>query len=166
LQGKADVNTVAVNNRTPLYIAALNGQDTCVRVLLEGKANVNAVDLSNKTPLYIAARKGHDTCVRVLLEANADVNVVNARGETLLFDLLLIPDSVSHTRGLSTRSRIRTATLLLEHDIDLSLQDEHGTTIVEAIRRPVCQPSVAVQQSPVWQLILGSERARCSEELF
>jgi ankyrin repeat protein len=127
---------------------------------LEGKADLNAVDADDRTPLYYAADEGHDTCVRVLLEGKADVNVVNARGETLLFDMLLDPSS-----GSTTHSRIRAATLLLEHDIDLSLQDQYGATIVEAIKRPVFQVSVEVQESPVWQLILESERACCSEEL-
>jgi hypothetical protein len=79
---------------------------------------------------------------------------VNARGEPLLFDVLLNSDSVS-----STRSRIRTAALLLEHNIDLSLRDKYGTTIVEAIKRPVLQIPVEVRESPVWQLIQASERA-------
>jgi hypothetical protein len=104
------------------------------------------------TPLHHAAADAHEMCVRVLLEGKADVNVVNARGETLLFDLLLNSDS-------STRSRIRTVSLLLEDDIDLSLPDKYGTTIVEAIKRPVFQISVEVQESPVWQLIQASERA-------
>jgi hypothetical protein len=121
---------------------------------LEGNADVNAVDVNNMTPLHWAAWRGHDTCVRVLLEGKADVNVVNARGETLLFDMLLTSDSVG-----STRSRIRTAALLVEHDIDLSLQDEYGTTIVEAIKRPVLHISEHVRESPVWQLIQASERA-------
>jgi hypothetical protein len=82
------------------------------------------------------------------------VDAVNAREETLLFDLLLNPDTVS-----TTRSWIRTATLVLEHAIDLSLPDKYGTTIVEAIKRPVAPVSVDVQESPVWQLIQASDRA-------
>jgi ankyrin repeat protein len=154
VEAKADVNATDVGGWTPLHYAALRGHDTCFRVLLEGKADVNAMNARGRTPLFVSALRGHDTCVLVLLEAKADVNAVNARGETLLFRLLLDPGS-----GGTTRSRISTAALLLEHDIDLSLQDEYGTTIVEAIKRPVLQISVEVRESPVWQLIQASERA-------
>jgi hypothetical protein len=154
LEGKADVNAVDVGNRTPLHDAALFGCDACIRVLLEGKADVNAVDANNMTPLHVAARYGRVAFVRVLLEGKADVNVVDARGETLLFDLLLNPGGI-RTMG----SSIRTATLLLENDIDLTSQDTYGTTIVEAIKRPILLVPVELQESPVWQLIQASEYA-------
>jgi ankyrin repeat protein len=70
----ADVNLARTDNgQTPLYIAASNGYEKCVAMLIKANADVNlATTDDGQTPLYIAAQEGHEKCVAMLIKANAD----------------------------------------------------------------------------------------------
>jgi ankyrin repeat protein len=61
----------------PLRLAALEGDATRVRELIEAGAAVDRIALDGNTPLLDAARLGHADVVRVLLEAGADPRVVD-----------------------------------------------------------------------------------------
>ena len=87
--------------RTPLFIAAFNGDEQTVEILLEkGNPNVDLPDnvlllfvffffsvshfsiflnvKNGRTPLYVAARKGHEHIVQILLEkGNPNVDLSN-----------------------------------------------------------------------------------------
>ncbi|EJT97715.1 hypothetical protein DACRYDRAFT_25062 [Dacryopinax primogenitus] len=56
---------------TPLFHAARNGHEACVRVLLESGCNANARDESGKMPIYYAGWYGHTGCVNLLLQAGS-----------------------------------------------------------------------------------------------
>jgi ankyrin repeat protein len=62
------------NDAFPLWVAACNGQEKCVAVLLKAKADVNQADKSRKTSLYIATEFDHYRCVKLLVENKALVN--------------------------------------------------------------------------------------------
>jgi ankyrin repeat protein len=136
------------SNLTPLDTAVGMGDVAVVRVLVEGKADVNAqANWSKTTPLHLAAILAETACVRILLEAKANVNAINVHGETALFDLLL------QSQDYLMHGQISTTTVFLEQGVDLSLKDKYGTTIGEAIKRPVWHIPPEVQQSPGWQFI-------------
>jgi hypothetical protein len=61
---------------SPLMIAAAEGHDETVAVLLEGGANTNATNDVGRTALMFASTKGHTAIVRDLLEHGADPNIV------------------------------------------------------------------------------------------
>ena len=65
-------------------MAAQNGNETVVQVLLEAGADVNKADDSGVTPLCMAAQNGNETVVRALIEAGADVNKAIKGGRTPL----------------------------------------------------------------------------------
>ncbi|KAF2092751.1 ankyrin, partial [Rhizodiscina lignyota] len=66
-----DLNATNKQNETPLHIAAENGKELAVILLLEkgSKIDVNLPDSSlNQTALFRAAKEGHEAVVKLLLE--------------------------------------------------------------------------------------------------
>jgi len=59
---------------SPLYMAAHEGHEVSVQLLLDAKAVVDDVNGSGVTPLYIAVQRNHDLVCDRLLQAHADPN--------------------------------------------------------------------------------------------
>ncbi|KLO10555.1 asparaginase-domain-containing protein [Schizopora paradoxa] len=59
--------------RTPLHIAAFNGSEMCLSLLLQAGALVHLRDMLGHTPLYYAARRGHLEIVETLRKAGANL---------------------------------------------------------------------------------------------
>ncbi|KAH9950252.1 asparaginase-domain-containing protein [Amylocystis lapponica] len=59
------------SGRSPLHVAALNGNTACANILLEAGALVHLRDALGHTPLYYAARQGHEGVVDILVKAGA-----------------------------------------------------------------------------------------------
>ena len=96
-----DVNASTPYGTTALMIAAANGQDEIVRILIERGAAIDATRSDGFTALALAVFFGHDEVVRVLLACGADLNATGrtatspemwaaARGFFRLGDLLKI----------------------------------------------------------------------------
>lgn len=64
---------------TPLHVAADNGRDAVVRLLLKRRADANARTDRGRTPLHIAAEKGYKSVVQLLL--NHDDTETDARDQ-------------------------------------------------------------------------------------
>lgn len=62
-----DVNTVALDDWTPLTIAADEGQLAVVQILIEHGADVNK-PVGNISPMFFAASSGHAEIVKYLKE--------------------------------------------------------------------------------------------------
>jgi ankyrin repeat protein len=56
--------------RTPLYIAAQEGHEAVVELLIAAKADVNKADKYGKTPLWSAAYNGEEACFSNVLITN------------------------------------------------------------------------------------------------
>ena len=80
-----DVNIDGRHYSTALFISALNGQEDCIRVLLDAGADVNAKDLFNgDTALIKSTLVRNVGYISLLLQTGADVNAQNEFGTTAL----------------------------------------------------------------------------------
>lgn len=79
----ADVN-IALEDDTPIAIAALVGDKALIGTLLEKGANINGVKHAYETPLHAAIAERHRDMVEFLVKNGADVNAPNRSGRTPL----------------------------------------------------------------------------------
>jgi ankyrin repeat protein len=68
--------------RAPIHFAAMYGQTSAARVLLELGAGVSVPDSKGETPLQLAARFGHAEVLAFLLAKGAKLAEANLQGET------------------------------------------------------------------------------------
>jgi ankyrin repeat protein len=78
----ADPNGADRAGRTPLMIAAENGDRACVDALLACGALPDATDRDGQTALMAAARSDNETICRLLVEAGADRGRRDKQGRT------------------------------------------------------------------------------------
>ena len=69
---------------TALMIAALNGHDTVIPLLLEADAQIDAQDKYGDTALMYASINGKEAAVRELLKGNPNLDLKNEYGRTAL----------------------------------------------------------------------------------
>ena len=102
------------NGHTPLHIAAGNGSEDIVRLLLASDADVNATDANGATPLHEAVARGHENVTKLLLANGADASAADINGGTPL-----------HTAAF--RGHRAVAALLLSSGVDAGARDEQGS---------------------------------------
>lgn len=72
------------NRMTPLMIAAQNGREHELGILLESGASISSRDCSGMNALHMAVAHGHDNMTRMLLDEGHDVNSRDGAGMTAL----------------------------------------------------------------------------------
>lgn len=83
----ADINMRTREGCTALHLAAFNGHESTVQLLLERGAPLQGITNARCTALQLAAENGHLGIVRHLLEAGADVNAGTEKIGTMLAHL-------------------------------------------------------------------------------
>jgi len=67
-----------LSSRSPLHLAAIEGNAACVRTLLRHGADINSVNVHGATPLHVCAEHGnshgHVAVVRILVEHGAHID--------------------------------------------------------------------------------------------
>ncbi|EAU85260.2 hypothetical protein CC1G_10046 [Coprinopsis cinerea okayama7 len=105
-ENPALVNSVDVDERTPLHWAASSGSLDVARFLIDQKAEVDKVDNSGWTPLHIAVSAGNYDIVQELIGGGAD----NDKGITPL-------------HYAASKSRIDIGKLLISRGADYNARD-------------------------------------------
>lgn len=76
-----DLNVADYAGNTPLQIAAINGCEDIVKLLIEAGCNLDCVNYDKDTPLLDAVDNGHAGVVRLLVEAGVNPRKANVNGE-------------------------------------------------------------------------------------
>lgn len=85
-------NEIGKSERMPLCIAADEGDDECVRLLLDAGAKVELRGVMGRTALHYAAYRASARKVQDLIHAGAEVNAEDERGYTPLHLAALVGD--------------------------------------------------------------------------
>lgn len=76
-----DLNVADYAGNTPLQIAAINGCEDIVKLLIEAGCNLDCVNYDKDTPLLDAVDNGHLEVVKLLLSAGVNPRKANVNGE-------------------------------------------------------------------------------------
>ena len=110
-----------------LMSAALIGQATVLRTLLDQGADVNARDPSGWTPLLETVFAGHMEAAQTLLERGADVNAADEGGWTPLMEA-------------AAKGNKELVSLLIRYGADVHARSRHGWTPLKAA--PKCDAEI------------------------
>ncbi|KAL8144992.1 protein VAPYRIN-LIKE-like [Apium graveolens] len=124
--------------RTPLYLAANEGYEECVTVLVRAGANVDARTIDGRTALYKALTNGNRRMMELLIHAGADPTITPAdrggrsplelareRGQKEVVELLERGEAVLNA---SRSGHVKLIELLLETDANVNYCDQYGLT--------------------------------------
>jgi ankyrin repeat protein len=135
-------------NFQSLAVAASQGLDTIMRMLLKDKAEIEKSDGTFKTPAHWAAWRGHESSLALLLDEGVDIHIQSADGFTLLdaacdqghenvVKLLLKRGFDLETLGFGGATALQTAAgmgresivqLLVDSGAKVDQRDEYGET--------------------------------------
>ena len=73
----ADITMVSEKdqNRNSLHLAAINGKDKIVELLIDNGINIDTIDNQNNSPLHLAANKGHASTANLLIMKGGELEL-------------------------------------------------------------------------------------------
>ncbi|KAK0652667.1 hypothetical protein B0T16DRAFT_443837 [Cercophora newfieldiana] len=86
--------------RTPLYWAALRGDENAVKQLLLGGANPRIADSLGVTPLHVATNAPSPRCIELLVLGGSDVRARDFYGRQPMHQAVYYHDSIDHVKPL------------------------------------------------------------------
>ena len=149
IRGGVDVNKMYKNNKTVLMVAAQNGHDNIVKMLIDSGADldaqveyaptsrakpipdVNIRSIEGRTALMFAAENGYDNIVDILLKAGAKVNAEAKKdGETAL---TLVREELVLMRLVQLNYKLARKThFMKEKDVSSQLNNEESIAQMDA----------------------------------
>lgn len=114
------INTIYENGESLLHIAAKNGSNHCLKVILKhenGSKHLNKLSDHGFAPIHFASMS-HRRCVKILIKAGADINIKTDTGWTPLH----------MTTGYSNTF---IAQYLLENNANKTIRDINDTSVLD-----------------------------------
>ncbi len=81
---KLEVNSLDTARRSPIFWAALRGDDDAVKILLQAGADITLQDSEGRTALHAALQSPSLRCVELLLMAGSSVHTRDKYGDTAI----------------------------------------------------------------------------------
>lgn len=150
LLAQKDVNIDCANSSavTALFLAAKEGHEECVRLLLDAGASVDGIGVVQNalTPLWVATYAGHKNCVHRLVLAGANLNtkfpetplfIASREGRADCLKILIEAGSCVNVKNNRGQNPLHIACsevhetcveLLANTDCDLDAMDQSGCT--------------------------------------
>lgn len=102
-----DLNVADYAGNTPLQIAAINGCEDIVELLIEAGCNLDCVNYDKDTPLLDAVDNGHLGVVKLLLDAGVNPRKANVNGEEPIDRVTEDTDNAEEIRAALVEARKR-----------------------------------------------------------
>ena len=102
---------------TPLAVAAEEGHELVVKLLLEAGAKIEATDNDRVTPLHRAVGKGHEAVIELLAKGRDALEAKTMEGETAIF-------------WAAKQRNARVVRILLDKGADIEATDNQGATLL------------------------------------
>lgn len=120
IQSGYDINKPDIHGDTALILAAYEGKNEILKLLLEAGADVSVLDPGMKaTALHAAAYAGRTEAAKLLIEYNIDINKQGPyNGYTALHDAIW-------------QNNIETAKVIIQAGADLNIKSNNGQTPLE-----------------------------------
>ncbi|GLU02936.1 hypothetical protein SLE2022_201660 [Rubroshorea leprosula] len=116
LKARLDHDIGDCEGKTPLHVAASNGHEDCVMVLLKHACNVHLRDMNGNTALWDAVSSKHHSIFRILYHRAAISDPFTAG------DLLCTA---------AKRNNVEVMKELLKHGLNVDAEDRHGLTALQ-----------------------------------
>ena len=102
-----DLNVADYAGNTPLQIAAINGSEDIVRLLIEAGCSLDCVNYDKDTPLLDAVDNGHTGVIKLLLDAGVNPRKANVHGEEPIDRISDDLENAEEIRAYLQQARLR-----------------------------------------------------------
>lgn len=131
LDNGVDVNFIAKNKLSALYLACSKRSYKVVKMLEQGGLRMDVRGPANSAPIHWAAMSCVPDIVRFVIEQGADVNAVNNNGETAIAEVLRFSvkgggDDHAQRQERGVLDQIATLKILVEHGLSVNGRRQAG----------------------------------------
>lgn len=138
-----DLNVADYAGNTPLQIAAINGCEDIVKLLIDAGCNLDCVNYDKDTPLLDAVDNGHLAVVKQLLDAGVNPRKANVNGEEPLDRVNEETENAEEIRQALLDARKRAGMRAKTSEDRHSHPDTHDTRGSAAPESPRRSPAIA-----------------------
>jgi hypothetical protein len=142
-----DINVADYAGNTPLQIAAINGCEDIVKLLIDAGCNMDCVNYDKDTPLLDAVDNGHLGVVKLLLDAGVNPRKANVSGQEPIDRITDETENADEIRKLLIEARKRAGERRRTSEDRHSHPDSHDARDSHAPDSPRQSPAMALSGS-------------------